>query len=119
MIRSFTNLFRDESITFNSGVGNVLLKTQPSGGVERAENDSILINDLDFPLFENEVIEFKSKVTFEVLQQLYGKTLVGDRLIQNFFGKVRFVNEFGEKEDGYILEVQPNKEGNWKLIKAA
>ena len=119
VIRSFTNLFREDSITFNNGVGNVLLKTQPSGGVERAENDSILINDLDFPLFENEVIEFKSKVTFDVLQQLYGKTLVGDRLVQNFFGKVRFVNEFGEKEDGYILEVQPNKEGNWKLIKAA
>ena len=118
-IRSFTNLFRDQNITFNSSVGNELLATQPIGGVNRAENDPVLINDLDFPLFENEVIEFKSKVTPDVLMKLYGKTQVGDRLVQNFFGRIRFVNEFGEKEDGYILEVGTNNEGNWKLIKAS
>jgi len=70
-------------------------------------------------LFLNQVIEFKSKVTFDISQQLYGKTLVGDRLVQNFFGRVEFINDFGEKEYGYILEVSPNNEGIWKLIKAA
>ena len=118
-IRSFTNLQLEDSISFNSSIGNELMTTRPIGGVERAENSSILINDLDFPLFENEVIEFKSKVTFEITQQLYGKTNVGERLVQNFFGKVQFINDQGQKEYGYILEVMPNNEGIWKLIKAA
>lgn len=118
-IRSFTNLFKSESITFNSSVGNENLTTHPNGGVQRSENDPVKITDLDFPLFENEVIEFKSKVDFYINEQLYGKTRVGDRLVQNFFGKIRFINEFGEKEDGYILEVNTSGEGTWKLLKAS
>jgi hypothetical protein len=118
-LRSFLSKFVSESITFSNSIGNELLTTQPTGGVERSENSSVLIDDLDYPLFVNEVVEFKSKVTFEINQQIYGRTQVGDRSVPNFFGKVRFINEFGNKEEGYILELSPNNEGNWKLLKKA
>lgn len=119
-IRSFTNKFLNDSISFTSStVNNELMTTQPVGGVERAENSSVLVNDLDFPIFVNQVIEFKYKIDFPVRQQLFGKTLVGERLVQNFFGKVRFINDEGQKEEGYILEVGLNNEGTWKLLKSA
>lgn len=116
-IRSFLNKFVSEFITFSNSVGNQLLTTKPIGGAERSENSPVQIEDFDYPLFTNEVIEFKSKVTFEINQQIYGRTQVGDRSVPNFFGKVRFINEFGNKEEGYLLELSPLNEGNWKLIK--
>lgn len=119
VLRSFLNKFVQEKIRFTSSIGNELLTTKPIGGVERQEGSDILINDLDYPLFVNQIIEFKSKVTFELHQQIYGRTQVGGRSINNFFGKVRFINEFGVKEEGYLLELRPNKEGKWKLLKSA
>jgi len=118
-LRSFLNKFLPEYIRFSNSVGNELLTTQPNGGVERAENSPVLIGDLDNPLFLNQIIEFKSKVTFDINSQVYGRTQVGDRSVPNYFGSVRFINEFGQKEEGYLLELSPNNEGNWKLIKKA
>lgn len=119
VLRSFLNKFPSKNIIFNNSVGNELMTTHPIGGVERAENSSVLVNDLDLPLFVNEVIEFKAKVTYELQQKIYGRTIIGERSIPNFFGRIRFTNEFGQKEEGYLLELSPNNEGNWKLIKSA
>ena len=118
-LRSFLNKFVSEYITFNSSVGNELLTTKPIGGIERSEDSPVQINDFDSPLFVNELIEFKSLVTFELNQQIYGRTQIGGRSVPNYFGKVRFINEFGVKEDGFLLELSPNNEGNWTLIKSA
>ena len=118
-IRSFLSKFVQDSVRFSNSNGNELLTTQPIGGVERAENSDILISDLDYPLFVNQTIEFVAKVDFDINQQLFGRTQIGDRSVQNFFGSVRFINEFGQKEEGFILEVSPNNEGKWKLLKKA
>ena len=119
VIRSFLTKFVTDSIRFSSSEGNELLTTKPIGGIERSENSPVLINDLDSPLFLNQTIEFKSKVDFDIHSQVYGRTQVGDRSVPNYFGTVRFINEFGQKEEGYLLELSPNNEGNWKLIKKA
>jgi len=38
--------------------------------------------------------------------------------VPNYYGKVQFINEYGQKEYGYLIELKPNKEGKWKLLKA-
>lgn len=115
-LRSFLEPFRSENISFDSSVGNENLTTHPNGGIERSENESVKINDLDYPLYFTKVIEFKKELDFNIIKTLYGKTRVGDRLVPNWFFKIRFTNEFGQKENGFIKKTELNGEGSWELL---
>ena len=37
--------------------------------------------------------------------------------IPNLYGCVEFINERGELEKGFLINLKPNKNGNWKLLK--
>lgn len=111
-------VFGDEYIRHSNSIGNSNLGTKKAGEDEKFENDSIKISDLQRSLFINEWITFDAEVDFFINEQVYGTTQVNGRQIPNYFGKVKFINELGLVEYGYLFELKPNNEGKWKLLKA-
>ena len=65
-----------------------------------------------------EWVTFEHPVDFAVNEMVYGKTDVMGRMIPNFYFKIEFINEYGQKEYGYLFELKPNKEGKWKVLTA-
>lgn len=110
---------QEEKVRFSNGGGNTELVTKKTSEVERAENGDIIVSDLKKPRFVNQWITFKHEVDYFLNEQIYGKTEVNGRMIPNYFFKVEFINESGVKEQGYLFEVKPNKEGFWKILKSA
>lgn len=110
--------FPDEKIRFSNSAGNSELITKKAGETALAENGDTLISDLEKPRFVSQWITFEHEVNYEINEQIYGKTTVNNRDIPNYFFKVEFINEYNKKEYGYLFEVQPNKQGKWKLLKA-
>jgi hypothetical protein len=110
--------FPEDYVRYTSNLVNSELTTKKTGEDARSENSDIKIKNMEKPLFKNEWIEFSYPVDFYVNEQVYGSTDVNGRKIPNFFGKVEFINEFNQKEYGYLFELKPNKEGKWKLLKA-
>jgi hypothetical protein len=108
-----------EYIRYGSSTANSKLRTKLVGKPEYAENDNILNSDLQRPRFLTEEIEFEHNVDFEIMQLVEGFTTDenGDK-IPNLYGLIEFVNEDNQIERGYFMNLKPNKEGNWKLIKA-
>ena len=82
------------------------------------ERDSFLVSSLKRSKFVNEWIEFEYEVDYYVNKQIYGYTQINGKSVPNYFGKVKFINEEGLIEYGYLFELKPNKEGKWKLLKA-
>jgi len=118
-IRSGMNIYKDLFVKFASSVGNAKLSTQLIGASEIAENGDIQIKDFESPYFEPWIIEFEHEATTAILKQLQGKTMVDGSNIMNYYGLIEFINEDGNYEYGYLLELQPNKEGKWKLLKSS
>lgn len=108
----------DSKVYFGSKIGNELLTTKKSGEDYVSENDNVPINELAFNRFANQWIEFEHPVDFDINAQVYGRTTIGGRSVPNYYGKVRFINDEGEFEEGYIFQLNPEKEGKWKLLKA-
>jgi len=108
-----------EYIRYGSSTANSKLKTKLTGKPEYAENDNILNSDLQRPRFLTEQIEFEHNVDFEIMQMIEGFTTdANGNKIPNLYGLIEFINEENEIERGYFMNLKPNKEGNWKLIKA-
>ena len=110
--------YPDQKIRFSNSNLNSSLVTKKAGEVARAENGDILISDLEAPRFLPEWISFDYPVNYDVNQMVYGKKNINGRLIPNYYFLVEFINEFSQKEYGYLFELKPNKEGKWKLLKA-
>ena len=110
--------FRDDYVTHASAIITSNLGTTVAGETERKETDDILISNLEPSRFKNEYIEFELEVDYYVNRQVFGFTEIDGRKIPNYFGKIQFINEFGKKEYGYLMELKPNGEGKWKLLKA-
>lgn len=110
--------FPEEKVRFSSGDGNTELITKKVDELALAENGDTLISDLEQPRFVSQWITFEHEVDFELNQQIYGKTDVNGRMIPNYFFKVEFINENNQTEYGYLFEVQPNKKGKFKILKA-
>ncbi|QIG62349.1 hypothetical protein [Tenacibaculum phage JQ] len=108
----------DKYIRYTETKGNSDLTTKKAGEEERSENGSYLIEDLETPRFVSQWIEFSHEVDFQLSELIYGKTNVNGRDIPNTYFKIEFINEFNEKEYGYLFELKPNKEGKWKVLKA-
>ena len=110
--------FPQDYITHSNSVGNSYLETKKAGETARMERDSFLVSSLKRSKFVNEWIEFEYEVDYYVNKQIYGYTQINGKSVPNYFGKVKFINEEGLIEYGYLFELKPNKEGKWKLLKA-
>lgn len=105
-------------VRYGSSTANSVLKTKIIGGIEYAENGNIINSELQRARFQPEWIEFEHECTFEVMQQVQGKTIINGKSIQNFYGLVEFTNEKGKREKGFLFNLKPNGNGQWKLLKA-
>lgn len=110
--------FTDKFVRYSNTRGNSSLITKKAGKVERPENGNIVISELESALFVNQWIEFDHEVSFDINNQVYGRSIINSRSIPNYFGKVQFINEFGKNETGFLFELKPNNQGSWKLLKA-
>lgn len=110
--------YPEKYIRYSSSRGNSELITKKVGEEDKKENGDFKINSLENAIFVNEWIEFEYPVDFDLISQVNGYSEVNGRRIPNMYFKVEFVNEFNQKEYGYLFELQPNKEGKWKLLKA-
>ena len=110
--------YPDKYIRYSSTRGNSELITKKAGEEEKKENGDFKINSLENAIFVNEWVEFEYPVDFDLISQVNGVSDVEGVRVPNLYFKVEFINEFNEKEYGYLFELQPNKEGKWKLLKA-
>lgn len=110
--------FTDKYIRYSNTRGNSELITKKVVEDEVKENGNYQINSLENAIFVNEWIEFEYPLTFDLLEQVNGKTQVDGRNIPNTYFKISFINEFNRKEYGYLFDLKPNKQGKWKLLKA-
>lgn len=117
-IKNALTKFNDKYIRYSSTRGNSDLSTKKTGEDVKKENGDYKINSLENAIFVNEWIEFEYPVNYDLITQVRGYTEVNGRRIPNLYFKVEFVNEFNNKEYGYLFELKPNKEGKWKLLKA-
>ena len=103
----------NESIRFGSSKYNSDLALNGIG-----ERDPVLNKDLDKKLFTPDWIEFNYKCDFDLIKQIRGKTVIAGKEVLNFYGLVEFTNEIGSKETGFLFNLKPNGEGEWKLLSA-
>lgn len=112
---SFIN-YPEDKIKYASSSGNSNLITRKIGGISYAENGHIVNRDLGRGKFKLEIVEFDHIVNFEIMQQIEGKTTIDGVSYQNFYGLFEYINEFKQKELGYLQSVKPNKEGKFKML---
>lgn len=86
------------------------------------ENDDILVNELKRSKFTPDIIEAEHPIDDELLDWIKGstKTLVNGEYenIPNVYFKMEFINEKGETERGYLLDLKPKGIGKLKFQKA-
>lgn len=107
----------DKYTRFTSATGNSDLKTQLVGGKEFSEDGDILNYYFNRPILLPELIKFTSSVNSSILKQLRGTTNISGREIPNVYGLIEFINEYNQKEQGYLKSLKPNS-GEWEIIKA-
>ena len=119
LIRVGLERYLNNKTRYTSTEGNSNMVTQLIGESPVSESGDFTNSTFEIPRFLPEEIEFEHEVDFKVLSQVEGKTTKsnGD-VIENFYGLIEFNNEKNEKEYGYLLNLKPNKEGKWKLLKA-
>lgn len=117
-LRAGLDVYRNSFISNSGAIGNSNLTTQLTGENEYSEGGKVQVSDLEFPLFEPEIIEFEHPVTTEIMQNVQGTTVIDGDKVMNYYGLIEFLNENGLFEYGYLLELKPNKEGKWKLLKS-
>ncbi len=113
MLSPSLELQPNKSIRFGSSKYNSDLHLNGIG-----ERDPVLNKDLDRKLFTPDWIEFNYKCDFELMKQLNSKSVFTGTEVLNFYGLIEFINESGEKETGFLFNLKPNGEGNWKLLKS-
>jgi hypothetical protein len=109
--------YPSDYVRYGSSIANSNLSTQLIGGVEYAENGNIQNQALESARYKPEFVEFEHEVSFDLLQQVQGKTVVLGEEIPNFHGLVAFRNENGQIEKGFLQNLKPNNTGKWKLLK--
>lgn len=112
--------YKDTYIRYSSSEGNSKLTTQLLDSEhEYSENGNILVDNLDKSLFIPEYIEFEYPIDAKLLKTINSKSVnVDGDEIMNYYGLVEFTNEDGLLEYGFLMELKPNGNGEWKLLKA-
>lgn len=109
--------YATDKLKFGSSLANRQLKTQLIGGNEYAENGDIINSELQTARFIPEEIEFEHVCDFDVMQQVNGSTTILGKKILNLYGLIEFINENGEIEKGFFMNLKPNGSGKWKVLK--
>jgi len=109
--------YPSDYVRFGRSIANSNLSTQLIDGAEYAENGIIQNQSLESARYKPEFVEFEHEVSFDLLQQVQGKTVVLGEEIPNFHGLVAFRNENGQIEKGFLQNLKPNGNGKWKLLK--
>ena len=117
LMKYLTDYVRYTSSTANSSLSTELKPESGGNGNEYAENGDIINAELGIPRYIPEFVEFEHEVTFDINMQLNGRTTIQGVEIPNIYGCVEFINEDGEVEKGFLMNLKPNKKGNWKLLK--
>jgi hypothetical protein len=111
--------YPQEFIRYASSTANSKLATKRIGSNEYLENGNIVGFELDKAYFFPEEITFEHKVDFEIIQKLDGfTTLPNGKRIPNLYGMFEFTNEKNEIERGWFLNIKPNGNGEFTLIKS-
>lgn len=108
----------NEYVRYSSSNGNSKLVTNTiePGGFESYENGNILCSDLNKNLFNPEIISFKFQVSSTLMKQVTESVIINGTTIMNYYGLVEFINEYNQYEYGFLMSLEPNKEGNWELL---
>lgn len=109
--------YATNKLKFGSSTANRQLKTQLIGGNEYAENDDIINSELQTARFIPEEIEFEHICDFDVMQQVNGISVILGKRVVNLYGLIEFINENGDKEKGFFMNLKPNGKGSWKVLK--
>lgn len=104
-------------LRYGSSSANSNLSTKLIGKPGYNENGNIKNGLLGKPWFVPEKIKFEFPVDFELMQKIYGNTVIFGKTIPNMYGAVAFKNEKGDIEKGYLDNLKPNNNGEWELIK--
>lgn len=120
VFRSGLEPYLDKYVRYISAVSNSKLVTQPIGWDNAyAENDNVLVRDVDRPRFLPEIVEFTHPVSDELMAEIQGTTNIEyegeNEDVPNVYFKFEYTNENGNLERGYLLNLKPNKEGKWKM----
>lgn len=112
----------NKSITYINSKSKPNLKMWFKGSKNpSSESDPVLVKDLDRPIIEPELIEFNYPFSNELINEFLDKTVInynGEKIsLPNYYFKVNFVNENGQKENGFIKSFNP-KDNKIELIKA-
>lgn len=113
-IKTGLEKYLDKFIRYSSTKGNSSLQTQLIGGNLLKENGILLTSELERSLADPIWIEFEYPVDDTLLKTIFGSTDGKP----NYYGLVEFTNEDDEKEYGFLWDVKPNGNGQWKLLKA-
>lgn len=107
-----------EFVLYGSSTANSNLRTKLNGKPAYKENEDIINSELGKPRFLPEQIEFEYPVNYEILKLIEGFTVINGERVPNLYGLIEFTNDENEIERGYFLNLKPNKEGKWRVIKA-
>ena len=116
---NFVRIYKifDRLCKFYKFTANSSLKTKLIGENEYSENGRIINSELKRPRYVPEYLEFNHPLSFEITQSLNGTSVILRKEIPNIYGCVEFINEYGEFEKGFLINLKPEK-GDWKLLKA-
>ena len=99
--------------------------TLPAAEPLRKENEDVKVGDLDRARFLPEIITFEHAVDDDLMAQIQGTTRVEYpedsgfyEEVPNVYFKFEWINQKGEAERGYLLNLKPNKSGTFTMQKA-
>lgn len=104
-------------LRYTSSTANSSLKTKLIGKPEYAENGDIINSELPRARYISEIVEFEHEVDFDISQALQGTTVILGKEIPNMYGCIEYTLKNGDTEKGFLLNLKPNKEGKWKVLK--
>ena len=109
--------YTSDRLRYASSKANSNLKTKLKGKNEYAENGNFINSELDRARYVPEYVEFEHVVDFEIMKQIEGFTIVGDKKINNVYGLIEYTNEKNEIEKGWLMNLKPNDK-KFKVLKA-
>lgn len=126
MLNAGLQEYPDDYVVFGSSTGKSTVIQHRAGRLPYSENGvdgddgtvyRIKNSDLSRARFKPEEIEFEYEVDLDVINQIEGSSTFFGKTIPNLYGLVEFLNEFGELEKGFLLNLKPNGSGKWVLLK--
>jgi len=123
VLRSGLEPYYNKPIKYASSAANSELTTWTKGEAKAyKENEDILVADLDRARFLPEEIKLNHPVSDDLMDNILGSTKTfykGEyENIPNIYFKFEWLNEYGEYETGYLLNLKPKGDGEFTFQKA-